>query len=226
MFLYNGDDTRNYYRATGGDVRLSRTWESAHERSHVPYVGARYERASSVRPGFDATRRTMDTLRPVRRRPRRPPPTEPAHRRRRDLRPRSPGRSGIGTPRLRLAARVHADGEAASRFAQITAGGFISFPTFGSQSLHADAHVVGSAGGQYASAALRLHRRTGIGVYTRSFSPRAETSSSTSMPATTFRSTSLGSCLSLAHLWSPCEKRWAGRASAPSRRSISPRASV
>jgi len=53
-FLWNGNDTRNYYRAIYGDARLSKTWESL-RGDLTPYVGARVEYAKSVRPGIEAT---------------------------------------------------------------------------------------------------------------------------------------------------------------------------
>jgi hypothetical protein len=53
-FLWNGNDVRNYYRATYGDVRLAKTWETVHGEI-TPYIGARVEDARSVRPGIDAT---------------------------------------------------------------------------------------------------------------------------------------------------------------------------
>lgn len=53
-FLWNGNDTRNYYRATYGEARLAKTWEFL-RGDFTPYVGARAEDAKTVRPGVDAT---------------------------------------------------------------------------------------------------------------------------------------------------------------------------
>jgi hypothetical protein len=53
-FFWSGNDTRNYYRAVGADARFARTVETVHGEL-TPYVGARVERARSVRPGLDAT---------------------------------------------------------------------------------------------------------------------------------------------------------------------------
>ena len=143
MFLYNGDDTRNYYRATGGDFRLSRVWESV-GATLTPYIGVRYERASSVRPGLTALGGPWtifargDAERDDRLRPN-PPIDDGAL------------TSGILGAVLNwstssLSGRLRADGEASSRFAQLTVGGYTTFPTFGTQSLHAEIHVVASGG--------------------------------------------------------------------------------
>jgi hypothetical protein len=53
-FLWNGNDVRNYYRATYGEARISQLWETLHGEV-TPYIGARVEHATSVRPGVDAT---------------------------------------------------------------------------------------------------------------------------------------------------------------------------
>jgi len=54
QFLYDGNDARNYYRASYADARIDRHWESVHG-DVAPYVGARFERSQSVRPGPLAT---------------------------------------------------------------------------------------------------------------------------------------------------------------------------
>ncbi|HEY4305895.1 MAG TPA: hypothetical protein VGM82_15595 [Gemmatimonadaceae bacterium] len=53
-FLWSGNDVRNYYRATFADARLDKTWETLHGEIS-PYIGARVEDATSVRPGIDAS---------------------------------------------------------------------------------------------------------------------------------------------------------------------------
>ena len=67
-----GDDNRNYFRATRADVSLSRAWEWS-ASTLTPYVGARWERAESVRPdsfatggpwSFEGRRDRQDMLRP------------------------------------------------------------------------------------------------------------------------------------------------------------------
>lgn len=53
-FFWNGNDTRNYYRAVLGEARIAQLWEGVHGEV-TPYLGARVEDARSVRPGVDAT---------------------------------------------------------------------------------------------------------------------------------------------------------------------------
>jgi hypothetical protein len=52
-YLLVGDDARNYYRATRAQATLSRNWTSA-SWTLEPFVGARAERARSVRPDSSA----------------------------------------------------------------------------------------------------------------------------------------------------------------------------
>lgn len=143
VFFANGDDARNYYRATGGDARLSRAWETV-SGTFTPYVGARYERASSVRPGLLATGGPWTIL--------------GRNDDERDDRLRinpviddgaiASGLVGFGWDfaDAGVVARLKTDGEIAGKFQQATIDGRIEFPTFGTQHMRVDAHVVTSLG--------------------------------------------------------------------------------
>ena len=71
--FFSGKDTRNYYRADRAELSAFRMWEWSTTRI-VPYLGARWERAESVRPDssanggpwslFDRTDRVNGMLRP------------------------------------------------------------------------------------------------------------------------------------------------------------------
>lgn len=146
--LLAGHDVRNHYRATRGRASLSRRWRW--ESSEVePYFGGRLERAESVRPDSNATggpwsfngRRDVDDM----------------------LRPNPPiddgtifsGLAGLRmdwfpdafSARLRIELegggfKFRGDSATASSFGQATIDGVIAFPTFGSQSLRLEGHVV------------------------------------------------------------------------------------
>jgi hypothetical protein len=154
--LWRGNDSRNYFRATRGDLTLGGRWESA-TRTIAPYVGARFERAVSVRPGVDPTsgpwsftdRRDPDDM----------------------FRPNPPIDHGTIGSMLTgvqvtwttsdIAARLRVDGELAAfsedcsgcdletghSFAQSTIDGSIAFPTFGTQRFRVYGHAVVSSGG-------------------------------------------------------------------------------
>jgi hypothetical protein len=154
-FFWSGKDTRNYYRANSGEVRLAQTWESVHNE-FVPFVGARFEDGSSVRPGPDVTGGPWtvlnrgDSERDDRLRP------NPAI---------DDGNiySGLlgGTWRWNDGAflvRTRLDGEigvldpnataSRSTFGQATIAAHVEFPTFSQQSLLLDGHFVASTAGR------------------------------------------------------------------------------
>jgi hypothetical protein len=151
-----GEDGRNYYRATRADASISHAWEWTGTQV-TPYIGARWERAESARPdstalggpwSIDGRTSIRDMLRPN-------PPIDSGtiasgvfgaqltH----DL-------NGIWT---QLALDVEIGGfspaccsSTSSRaFAQATLNGTITFPTFGTQSLLFEAHIVASASGDH-----------------------------------------------------------------------------
>jgi len=149
--LWRGDDTRNYFRAVRGEATLARRWTHS-TTTLAPYVGARLERARSVRPGLAATggpwsffgrHDADDILRPN-------PPIDPG----------TIGSGLIGaelrwtpsdlTARLRLDEEIGAFSEDCGDcdvrqgidFAQTTLDGTITFPTFGTQRFHLDGHAV------------------------------------------------------------------------------------
>lgn len=158
VFLVNGNDTRNYYRASWGDLRLNKDWESV-DGTLTPYVGLRFEDASSVRPGLAATGGPWTLL-------------ERGDEERDDrLRPNpliadGPTFSLIAGARWDwsrsgVAAHVRLDGEAGafsescgscdlvtgSDFGQLTFDGQVSFPTFKTQSVSIHLHSVMTRGG-------------------------------------------------------------------------------
>jgi hypothetical protein len=154
--LWRGDDSRNYFRATRGELTLDRLWKTR-EATITPYVGARRERARSVRPGLNPTsgpwsflaRTDSDDVR----------------------RPNPPIDPGVTTSALvgvnmswtmpDLTARLRLDQELGAfcddrsgcnlggrrSFAQTTLDGGIAFPTFGTQRLRFDGHAVVTTGG-------------------------------------------------------------------------------
>jgi hypothetical protein len=144
-----GEDTRNYYRATRADASLSRQWGWS-TGTLTTVIGSIWERAESVRPDTSAEggpwsiygrRGRLDMVRPN-------PPIDSGT-----------IISGLVGARLelngggittRVALDVEAGGfsppAAGSRsFLQATVDGTIVFPTFGTQSLRFDGHVVASA---------------------------------------------------------------------------------
>jgi hypothetical protein len=149
--LWRGDDSRNYFRATRAELTLGRRWKSP-TTTFTPYVGGRFERANSVRPGLDAASEPWsfigrhdidDMLRP-----------NPA------VDPGTTGSVLAGfeinwtpsdiTARLRVDEELGAfnqdcggcDLQQGEDFAQITLDGGITFPTFGTQRFRVDAHAV------------------------------------------------------------------------------------
>ena len=156
-YLLVGDDARNYYRATRAQATVSRTWRSA-GWTLEPFVTARAERATSVRPDSNAGSGPWafvnrhdrdDVLRPS-------PPVEPA-----TLYSLLGGAEWSGTSQG-VIARARVDEEvgttetitpvqatvngagptSGSHFAQTTLDGGIAFPTFGAQQLRVEAHAV------------------------------------------------------------------------------------
>lgn len=149
--LWRGHDSRNYFRATRGDLTLARSWKSS-TATLEPYVGVRVEKAISVRPDSAATggpwsffgRREQDDM----------------------LRPNHPIDPGMTasilagaelhwttsdiSARLRLDEELSAFSQACNgcdlhaqrNFAQTTLDGTITFPTFATQRLRVDGHAV------------------------------------------------------------------------------------
>jgi hypothetical protein len=142
IFFYNGDDTRNYYRATVGDARLTRRWESVSSQLEG-YAGARYEDASSVRPGLAATGGPWTLL--ARK-------DEDRDDRLRFNPPIDAGRVTSGLVGAawswtdgQVVTHLGADGEVNVDFAQLTLDGGAELPTFGTQRLLVETHWVVSA---------------------------------------------------------------------------------
>jgi hypothetical protein len=156
-YLLVGDDARNYYRATRAEATVSRNWSST-GWTLEPFVGARAERARSVRPDSSAesgpwaflNRHDVDdVLRPN-------PPVEPA-----TLYSVLAGAEWTGTSQD-VVARARIDEElgttatiagvqptlngtgpsSGSHFAQTTLDAGIAFPTFGAQRLKVEGHAV------------------------------------------------------------------------------------
>jgi len=152
--LFAGDDARNYFRATRGDVSLSRRWEGV-VSSIEPYIGARAESDRSARPNAFARGGPWSLL----------------NRGHRDdmLRPNPEIDAGTIVSLLGgaqydwadrgMVALIKLDGELGflstdcdgcdlvsnPGFGQATVDGTITFPTFGLQSLRVDAHLVVSS---------------------------------------------------------------------------------
>jgi hypothetical protein len=143
IFFYNGDDTRNYYRATGGTARIERRWESV-TGALSTYAGGRLENASSVRPGLDATGGPWTLL------ARKDPERDDR------LRHNPAIDEGRVTSAIaggvwmwtdgQVVSHVDADAEANADFAQLTVDGGVVLPTFGTQRLHVDLHWVTGGG--------------------------------------------------------------------------------
>jgi hypothetical protein len=144
LFLFNGDDTRNYYRSTRALVTVERAWESAAGKL-VPYVGVLHERAGSVRPGPFATggpwtmlgRKDEDRTHRLRENPRVDD----------DKRITSAvAGAAWDWSANELTAAAGADVELGSGFGQLTFDGHVEFPTFRTHALSIAAHLVTSAG--------------------------------------------------------------------------------
>jgi hypothetical protein len=154
-FLFLGDDARNYYRATRGNVTLSKRWRTV-EATIEPFVGARVERARSLPRDSNATSVPWTFLNrgdpDDSRRPN--PSVDPAT-----------IVSGVAGSRLlwtngRIVAQANMLGEVGAptnqasivgctgttctlgNFEQFTLDGRIGFPTFGNQSIGIDGHFV------------------------------------------------------------------------------------
>ena len=162
-FLWNGNDVRNYYRATYGDVRLAKTWETTHGEV-TPYIGGRIEDAKSVRPDIDALGGPWTFLERS---------DEDREDRLRFNPPINPGTtySGLlgGTWSFAndgMVVHLRLDGEVGTfdpndhatcgavcfssvhaTFAQATIQGHFEFPTFAKQLLAMDGHFVATGGG-------------------------------------------------------------------------------
>jgi hypothetical protein len=146
--LVFGADTRNYFRADRGEITAHRLWERV-ALEIEPYVGARWERASSTRPDSIVAggpwslfgRRSSDHM----------------------LRPNPPVDDGT-IPSLLGGARLAWGSEAlrssvtvgeeitftsprAGGFAQTTIDGGLIVPTLGAQRYKLDAHLVLTVGG-------------------------------------------------------------------------------
>lgn len=154
-FLWSGKDTRNYYRATYAEARLAHTWESVHNE-FAPFIGARVEDGSSVRPGLNVTGGPWTVL------------NRGDDERDDRLRPNPPiddGRiySGLlgGTWRWNDGAflvRTRLEGEVGvldpdasvdrSTFGQATVAAHVEFPTFSQQSFLLDGHFVAATAGR------------------------------------------------------------------------------
>ena len=149
--LAAGHDTRNYFRAWRADLTASRSiaWESY---SLAPYVGARWERDESARPGIGVTsgpwslrgRRDPDDM--FRPNPLIDSGTVVSAR----------GGATFMASRDDVVVSATLDVEAgalspkaapSARFVQTTFDGAISFPTFGTQSLRLEGHAVASSPG-------------------------------------------------------------------------------
>lgn len=155
LVLWHGEDSRNYFRATRGDVTLSRRWKTS-AVTFEPYVGGRGEKASSVRPGQSPTsgpwsffgRRDVDDMR-------RPNPAIDAGSTASFLTGLEVKWTGDITARLRLDEELGAFRQSCAdcslraqrHFAQTTLDGTIAFPTFGTQRLRVDGHAVITARG-------------------------------------------------------------------------------
>ena len=160
-YFLAGDDTRNYYRAARAQATVSGRWQSA-ASTLAPYVAARLERATSVRPDSNATggpwaltdRRSRDDV--LRRNPAIDPgtifsvlvgaewtgSTQGVNARGRiDEEVGSAPRLGASAPPSNTPPRA-----LGSNFAQTTFDGAIAFPTFGLQQLRVEAHAVASLG--------------------------------------------------------------------------------
>lgn len=155
-FLAVGDDARNYYRATRGELAVQRRWDSV-EGAVLAYVGARGELAYTVRPGDSATSAPWtffdrgghdDAFRPN-------PAIDEG-----DIGSFIGGLEWDWT-RAGLAVATRLDEELGAfdptcsacglaphqGFSQTTVNGRVSFPTFGMQAFQLEAHAVVSSGG-------------------------------------------------------------------------------
>lgn len=142
--FFAGNDTRNYFRAKGGEGRVF-ALIARPGRSFEPFVGARYERVSpitAVGNVFSVTGRNSDE------KMRRPNPL---------VETGSIGSGLLGAEAFdttgMVTSRLRAELEQSfrtvtgtSNFTQVTLDGRLGFPTFGSQRLQFRAHGVATAG--------------------------------------------------------------------------------
>ncbi len=142
--FFGGVDARNYFRSTGGDVRVIGTVD--YSSFHLePYVGARLERIGAISATGDvwSLLERNDSL--GMRRPN--PAVEPG-----DLHAALAGvdwtveTDGITGHGYVRAEQSFATPAGTSRFLQLTVHASAQFPTFGSQSLHVEAHGVATTG--------------------------------------------------------------------------------
>lgn len=224
--LFDGHDTRNYFRATRAQASLSYRLDAAASRL-TPYLGARWERAYSVRPDSFTTGGPWSFR---------------GHRDRDDmLRPNPPIDAGaiisgifgarIGHEDKPVAwhAQLDVEGggfsprfEPSRGFAQATFDGSIMFPTFGLQTLRFDGHFVGTFTNR--TPRQRWVYVGGTGASRRwSSSSAAATNSFTSMRATRFPSP-VSCCLCSVRRRSPFVRCWPARTSSGFPRLPRPRA--
>lgn len=153
--LTSGDDNRNYFRATRAELSLSHAWEWS-ASTLTPYIGARWERAESVRPdsfatggpwSFEGRRDREDMLRPN-------PPIDSGTIISALVGARLEHEADGITTRARAEIEVggfNPRSGGSRSFAQLTFDGTIAFPTFGTQSLRFDGHFVATASGKFAN---------------------------------------------------------------------------
>jgi hypothetical protein len=147
--VLTGQDTRNYFRADRGELRLHRLWDWP-DAVLEPFAGARLERGWSVRPDSFATGGPWSVLgRRSRRGMWRPNPrVDDGHR-------VASGLLGAiatferGTFRASGDALIEAAlvGDDPARWVQTTVDGSVRFPTFRDHQFRTDVHVVLTAGG-------------------------------------------------------------------------------
>lgn len=148
VFLFDGTDARNYYRATAADVSVHQLFEYE-TATFEPYVGAGIERARSVRPGVDASGGPWTLF-------------ERADRDRDDRLRANPlinpgvtasafGGTTWNWSDVGVVSKGTVNGEVGvfdrtHPFQQLTIDGGVSFPTFATQWLDLGGHVVASHG--------------------------------------------------------------------------------
>jgi hypothetical protein len=150
--IWRGDDSRNYYRATRGELALERTLKFSSGATLQPYVGGRIEKAATVRPDSVAAGGPWSFI--------------GRHDRDDMLRPNPAIDAGVTgsflagaqfrwtasdvTGRLRVDEELGAFSEdcngcdlsSGADFAQTTIDGSIEFPTFGTQRIGFEGHAV------------------------------------------------------------------------------------
>ncbi len=152
-FIWDGNDVRNYYRASRADARVTRAWQSA-SGVLAPYLGLSVERGRSVRPDSFATSAPWtlfnrdDDDRDDRFRPN--PAIDPG-----DIQSVLAGLTWAGSQSGvvwefradgELGSLTHAQTRTTQGFGQLTVDAGLAFPTFASQWLELGGHAVTSAG--------------------------------------------------------------------------------